>query len=352
MPTTGFLDILDTYVRKYIAPGVVDNVFRHDPFFAYLKKNNVELFKGGSAIQETIRYAGMNGGPYAKGANFDITAKQTNTGATFYPKQFYVNVTEYQEDIDITIKGPEAIFKKVDGDMQNAADTMAAYLSIASYLNGQASGYTNSLNGLAEIVNDNSTPSWDSSTYSTYGTLTRGGTIGAALNGKVTAISGAITYNNLESTYNQTVIGTEEPNIGLTTNNCMTYIRQRFQPQQKVEGPDPNIGFKGLKFNGATIMQSQYCPGTGISASSDPIAVAFMTQLGATAYRTLTAETFFWLNTKFFKLYVSDSPLYGFGFTGFKRAQDSTVVAGQYLFAGNITCAGPRYQHQLTGISS
>jgi hypothetical protein len=68
-------------------------------------------------------------------------------------------------------------------------------------------------------------------------------------------------------------------------------------------------------------------------------------------YPTMTAETFFWLNTKFFKMYITNDPLFGFGFTGFKRQVDSTVVAGQYLFAGNVVCTSPRLQAQLYGIT-
>lgn len=353
MPTSGFLDIIDTFVKKMVVPGVVDNVFKHDGLMAYLRKNNVETFPGGSAIQENIRYAGLTGGPYAKGGSFDITKKQTDTGTTHYPKHYYVNVTEFLEDINVYVKGPEAPFKLIDNDMQNAADTMAAYLSICLYMNGQRAGYTTCLNGLAEMINDNATNSWDANQYTTYGTLSRATTAGAALKGKVTNVAGAITYNMMESTFNDTVIGTEMPNIAQTTNKVMTYLRQRFQPMQKVEGMDPDIGFKGLKFNGATVMQSQYCPGTAISAATDPIVTALMSQLGAGfVYPTMTSETLFWLNTKYFKMYITNDPLFGFGFTGFKRTPDSTVVAGQYLFAGNVVCTSPRLQHQLTGITS
>lgn len=350
-----FLDIINTYAKVHIIPGIVDNVFKHSPLLAYMRKNNVETFPGGSAIQENFRYAGLKGGSYAKGGSFDVTKRQTDTGMTFMPKQYYVNVTEFLEDINVYVKGPEAPFKMVDSDMNNASDTMAAYLAIALYQNGQYTGYTNNLNGLSEIVSDGTTAGWDAlgASWTTYGTITRyptSGTVGAALNATVENIGGAISYGKLETNYRKVSIGSEMPNIGVTTNLGMSYIVQKFQPQQRVEGTDPNIGFNGIKFNGATMLQDQYCPGTSISATNDPIVTAYMSGMGLT-YPTMAAETFFWLNTKFFKMYITNDPLFGFGFTGFKRQVDSTVVAGQYLFAGNIVCASPRLQAQLYGIT-
>lgn len=352
MPVTGFLDTIDTYVQKYVVPQVVDQVFKHSPLLAYMKKNNVELFPGGSAIQENLRYAGMKGKFYSKGDSFDVTQRQTNTGATYYPKTAEVNVTEFLEDLNIYVKGPQAPFKLVDDHLQNAADTMAAYIAIALYQNGIRAGYTQMINGLAEIISDGSQNSWDGQTYTALGTLARDGTgpIGNALKGLVVPIAGAISYGALETSFRKVTIGSEMPNLGVTTNLGMSYIVQKFQPQQRVEGNDPNIGFNGMKFNSAMLIQDQYCPGTAISASTDPIVTDFMSNQGL-VYPTMSAETFFWLNTKFWKFWLVNDPLYGFGFTGFKRAQDNTTVSGQYLYAGNVTCSSPRLQAQLTGIT-
>ena len=45
------------------------------------------------------------------------------------------------------------------------------------------------------------------------------------------------------------------------------------------------------------------------------------------------SETLFWLNARkpYLNFYVSTSPKFGFGFTGFKPAQGNTKVAGQVL---------------------
>ena len=153
-----------------------------------------------------------------------------------------------------------------------------------------------------------------------------------------------------------------QPNLGVTTVKGYSYIKEKFQTQQRFnDTQDPAIGFNGLKFNSATLIKSRYCPGSDIAtagSSSNKTAVAYLTQMSngaVTSYPSLavaSSETLFWLNARkpYFNFYISDSPKFGFGFTGFKPAQGNTKVAGQVLAACNITFR-PRYHKQLYGIT-
>lgn len=340
-----FLDELNTSTKKLVTPGLTDNVFKNDPTLAYFRANNLEKYPGSNAtIQENLVYATLNGAAYSPGQTFNIDRRQTTTGATFGIKHYYVNVTEFKENVQIFNKGPEAVFRIIDADLQNAALTMSAILAIAVYNEGQSAARTLQLNGLAEILNDGSTNSWTGAAYATYGTLTRGGTIGSALNSPMTSpaaqVSGPITYKILEEGYNSVVIGDEYPNLLVTTNLGMSYIKEKFQPQWRVETQDPKIGFNGIRFNQAMIMQSQYAPGTlGVNDAT----------LGN--YLAAGGETLFMLNTKYFRFWVTDDPEFGFGFSGFKPAQDSTTIAGQYFYAGNITAQAPRLSRHFYDIT-
>ncbi len=340
-----FLDELNTSTRRKIVPGLVDEVFKNDPTLAYLKKNNLETFDGGTLIQENFIYAPLGGGAYAIGDTFPITISQVETGASFIPKLYYVPVAIAKEQIQIFNKGPQMVFRLIDGRLQNAALTMSARLALALYQNGQSATRALQLNGFAEQLNDGSNATWDSGTYSTYGTLSRNGTIGAALNSPMTGptanVAGPITYKILEEAYNSVVIGDEHPNLMVTTNLGMSYIKEKFQPQWRTETQDPNIGFNGIKFNSAMVIQSQYAPGSVVSTVD--------LSLGANA--ALSGETLHYLNTKYLRMYVTNDPEFGFGFSGFKPAQDSTVVAGQYFFSGNVTNQAPRLMRVLFGIN-
>lgn len=363
------LDQINLSTRRYIRdnPKLVDNVFQNDPLLAYLKLNLRQDWEGGSLIQENFYYDSLIGGGYTKGKSFDGSEKQVEQGFQLIPKTFEVGVTLAKEDIQVFNRGELAAFKLVDSRMTNAYMSMGAFLAIGQYLNGQGN-YAANVNGLAEICSDGSTNGFDSATYTTYGGITRGGQVGKALNSVPLNVNGSIEYNQLEETYANTSFGNIEANLGVTTVLGYSFIKEKFQTQQRFnDTQDPAIGFNGLKFNSATLIKSRYCPGTGAggSGSSDGIATAgtdankvavtFLTQTtngAVTAYPTLTGESLFWIQARepFLNFYVSTDPEYGFGFTGFKPHQTNTSLVGQVLFAGNLT-GHPRYHKQLFGIT-
>lgn len=340
---SGFLDEINATTRRHIVPEMADGVFRNDPLLAMLRANNLEKFPGGMQIQHNFLYSAMGGGSYAPGDSFPVTRSQIQTGGSWQPKHYYVPVTEFLEVVNVYNKGPEAVFRIIDVDMQAAALTMSARLSIDLYQGGQ-SARIQKLNGMAEILNDGTNNSFDGASYAAYGTVTRS-SVGSALTSPLTSptanVAGPITYKLLEETYNSICIGPEYPDVIITTNLGMSYVKQKFQPQWRTETQDARLGFNSLVFNQAKIFQSQYCPGTVAPESS--------TLLGWTT--VAAGETMFFLNSKTFRFWVSDDPLFGFGFTGFKVAQDNTVVAGQYLFAGNVTNPSPRYSRHLYAIT-
>ena len=353
------LNQIDVATKRYIrnTPKLIDMVFQEGPLIAYAKQNVREDYDGGRFIGENFFYNGLVGGPYLKGKSFDISQTQVEQQLQFNVKFFEMGVTLYKEDIQVINKGPNAAFRLIESRMTNAYMTVGAQLEIGMFLNGQDAGYTANFNGLTEACNDNSTTNWNSNAYATYGTITRGGAVGTTLNSLATNVAGTIEYNTLEETYGNASFGPgKEPNMGVTTYLGYSYIKEKFQTQQRFNNiQDVKIGFTGLQFNDAVIMRSRYAPGTYLSGTNDPIATTFITQMSGgalTAYPTITSETLWWINARkpYMNFYISDDPEYGFGFTGFKPAQGNTVVVGQVLFSGAITFA-PRYHRQLYGIT-
>lgn len=343
-----FLNTIDTITKTTIVPGVQDNVFRNDPLLAFIKRDAMKPWDGGPARQENFQYAVGKGGPYAKGDTRDISQKQLWTGGTVTPRFYDANVTAYLEDLKVILTGPTAAFEYLDGLLQSAALTMSGLLANAAYRHGQnLSGSDRSLhiNGLDEALSDGSNNGFDGRTYANYLTVARtsvDSALNSPLTGPTASVSGAITYPILEQAYSSVTIGPEQPNLIMTTNLGLAYIKMAFQAQQRFESADLEFGFRGVKFNGASILASQYCPGTRTATQGD-------TDLG---YATVAAgETIWFLNTKHLRFYVSSDPLYNFGFTGFIPAQDNSVVAGFYKFAGNLTNQAPRLMRQLYAVT-
>lgn len=343
-----FLNPVDTIATKKIFPEVVDGVFRNDPLLAFFKKNSLRQYVGGPSWQENIMYNVLKGDKYDVGDSFDITQRQIATGLTFTPVRYYVNVSAYLEKIKVELNGPTAVFDYVDLLAQNAALTMSGKLAVALYNHGQSAtaNRTGHLNGLAEILNDGSTSGWTGDAFANYGTVARAdvnGALDSLMAGPAADQAGAaIDYPKLEETYNSVCIGPEHPDLIVATNKGLSNIKMAFQAQQRFESVDADFGFQGVRFNGAVILQSQYAPGTRAATAND-------TELGYVA--DATGESLWLLNTKYFRFYVAADDLFGFGFSGFKPAQDNNTVAGQYFYMGNVTCPAPRYSRYLFDVA-
>lgn len=358
MPTTGFLSQLDTTTNKTILPEVVDGVFRNSPLLAYLKQNQLDRWSG-QALQTNILYGRLPGLSYSKGDTFDITQPQTKTGITFQPKYEEVSVSLFLEDVEVENAGPEAVVKEAVSRLQEAALNMSERLAIALYRHGQNIAGDNrarKIHGLAEALNDGSTAGWDGNTFPNYGTVPRAdvrpagvtlGALDARMTGPAANVAGTITYDLMERFFNSVVIGTERPNLLTTTNLGMSYIKRKFQPQQRFETASKvAVGFTGLQFNGSEIIQDQYCPGTDGENLGGNI------NAGQGNFLASAGETLWFLNTKYFTFWLPTSAKYAFGFTGWKPAQDNTVIAGQYLYGGpGLTSKMNRYSRYAFGIT-
>lgn len=344
------LDDVNTITTKDIMPGVADNFFKSGPVTAYLKNRFTRKWVG-PQIQENYLYKPMKGGAYAKGGVFDVTKRQVASGMLFTPRYYDVNVTEYLEDLEVEQVGPHAMFSRIKLDMSTAALTLSAILEIAFFHHGQnLAGDNRSLevNGLEEMLTNGVDQTWAGNIFPSYGGQTRVD-VAPALNsptGLVAASAGpSLMFRVLEHSFMSCVIGSERPKIGVTTNRGMGFVAENFSPQQKIDVMDPEINWPGFKFNTATIVASQYAPGQ--DGVNDP-------DLGN---YNASSETFWWLNPgpqgddAYIRFYIAQSPKFAFGFTGFKGARDDNMVAGQILFAGNLTGRSPRLSRSLYGFT-
>lgn len=348
------VDEINTATRKNILPGLVDNFFKNGPVMRFLKEKRLKIFTGGSLIQEGFSYKPMKGGPYSRGDSFDITRRQTKAALQFVLKTYEVNVTEFIEDIEIELRGEEAVFDMVRTDMGNAALTMSAILEIACMRHGQPLAGDNRskhMSGFEEALNDGINASFAGNLFPAYGGQTRAD-VSPALTpptGLINAnVNGPIQNRVLEHSYQSCVIGEEHPVLGVTTTRCMGYINENYLPLQRLQDTvEPTIGWPGLKFKQATIVESNYMPGA--DGVNDPDIGNYLTADGR--------ETFLWLNPgpagddAHFRLWMSASPKFQFGFTGFKVGRDDTMVAGQILAAVQFTCRAVRLMRFLFGIN-
>jgi hypothetical protein len=314
-------DDISSKTNKFIVPRLVDNVYKSSPVLTRLRTNNMERFEGGTTIRHPIMYAELRGGAFTRGGTFDISYVQSDTALEVNVKYYYVNATLFGTD-NVLNRGPEAAMSYVETKLVNAAGKMAKLLGTDLFLDG--TGVNSSiiqLDGMQEALDDGTT-------YTTYGGITRtdiatGANVG--INGYKAALT-TLSLSGVQTAYGSTWFGNEHVDLIPTTQPVWDILWNKIQPQQRFleESSDvAKIGFQALRYNGASIVVDQYAP-TGVM---------------------------WFLNTKYIQFWISTLPKYQFGFTGWKEAQNTDDVAGQYLFGGNLLFVAPRLNGQINGIT-
>ena len=315
-------DDISASTNHFIVPGLVDEVYKASPLFVRLRTQNAEKFEGGTVIQHPIMYAKLKGGAFARGGTFDTSYVQTDTALQVNVKFYYVNITLYGPD-NVLARGPEAAMSLVETKMVNAAGRMAELLATDTFLDGQGTGsQIINLDGFDAAIDDGTN-------FATYGGVTRTDIAtgaNAGINSFFNNVGGAMALSQLQTAFGSAWFGSEHPDLLITTQAIWDIIWNKLQPQQRFneESADvAKIGFKAMRWNGSQITVDQYCP-TG---------------------------KIWGLNTKYIQFWISTLPKYQFGFTGFKEAQNTDDVAGQYLFGGNLLIVAPRLMFKMIGIT-
>lgn len=316
-------DDITSKTNKFIIPALADNVYKASPVLTRLRTRNAERFEGGTTVRHPIMYAKLRGGAFGRGGTFDITYVQTDTALEVNVKFYYVNATVYGTD-NVLNRGPEAAMSYVESKLVNASARMADLMATDMYLDGTGTlSSTLSLDGFNQIIDNGNQ-------FATYGGITRSdlvanGTNNQGVNGYYASVA-TLTLAALQTAFGSAWFGSEHVDLIATTQSIWDIIWNKIQPQQRFmeESSDiAKIGFMSLRWNGAQITVDQYGPSGCI----------------------------YLLNTKHIQFWMSTLPKYQFGFTGWKEAQNTDDVAGQYLWAGNMLVPVPRLFARIVGVT-
>lgn len=237
-----------------------------------------------------------------------------------------MNVTIYGID-QVLNRGNAAAMSFVGSKMINASGTMAQLLGTNLYGDGglppsagTSLNAVTDLDGFAAAIN---VPS----IYPTYGMVNRtdlSSTANAGINAYQASPS-AFALSTVQTAFGSAWFGQEKPDMLVTTQPVWDAFWNKLQPQQRFndETSDVHVGFKSFYWNGAQVVVDQYLPVLG------------------------TPYQMYGLNTNYIYLYVTTVPKYQWGFTGWKEAQNTDDVCGQYLFGGNMVLAAPRLMFNL-----
>jgi hypothetical protein len=368
---------LNAVAGPLIKPVVFDLAYRRaSPFWAMMRAKSIR-HPGGAYIQNIFLWNKPAVVSYSKGSTFDTTKIQLVDVTQFAVKYYEAGDTQFLEEIDVEAVGPLAVVSIVKFHLQAMVMSINAGLAIDSYWHGQAiatgvaANRATALNGLAEIVNNGTDNSWEGDWFTAYGANTRNGTIGDSLNGLIRwtgdnlGNASSIQYNNIVEDNAAATGGTYAPDLLVGSRAIWSYVLERIQPQQRFpEIPGDVIwGAKGFNILGMRFLRDDYSP-SAVYGKNDPKIGNYLTSTFTTVSSPTTssnlpasttvnpAEVLWQLNTDTFDLTISKAKKFQFGWTGYKEAQNSTIVAGQTLFGGNMLGYAPPYNVQRYGISS
>jgi hypothetical protein len=317
---------LNGKVQDKIIPTVADVVYKSSPVFVRIRTNNGQQFDGGIKIRQNIGYAELNGGPFGRGETFNTDYVQTDTAFAVDPKFYYVNVSLYGTD-DVLARGPMQAVPFVGSKLANAAGKMAKLIATDMYLDGLGtSSSTKSVDGFNQWFDNGSL-------FTTVGGITRtdlgvsNGTNNQGANGYVASLSSGFSLKAVELAMGSCWFGVQHVDMLVSDQNSWNWFFNKLQPMQRFNEESSDVakaGFRSFNFIGAQVVVDQYSP----------------------------AGSMYGMNTKQENLMFFTSTLkrYQFGFTGFKEIYNSDDRSGQYLWAGNIIVANPRYNFRLTNI--
>lgn len=351
---------INAFTNRFLVPKSTDVIYKESPLFVRLIRGG-RVFPGGSSITRPIMHAKLTGGFFSRTGTFNIDYVVTDAAFNVNLKFAYVNVTLYGTD-DVLNRGREAAFSVVETKTANASMRMAEILATSLYKDGQTSSgdvttsggllsTSDSIDGLLAWVDDGNTVGTTTYTAATnltksfvaVGGLTRDDLFASAPTftagtTPLTAISGANAYvdrtvtsfslSKINEAFGHAWYGNQAPDLITVQQSGWNKLWNAIQPNQRFneESSDlAEVGFRSFRFNGASVVVDKYMPETGSHGL----------MLG--------------LNTKYMEFYISDNPKFQMGFTGFKEAQNTPNLAGQFLFSGNLVVPNPRTCFKLVG---
>src|SRR6266446_245571 len=275
-------------IRKNV---VFDNLFVDTPFQAKLRsKGGLYPFLGGNGMFEGFIYGRSQGAAVAPGSTVTVTRQQLNTGMKFQPKAYVTwNPLDDWELDDgsgtggVVNSGPSMIANQYQILMENMTMTMNTMIEMDSFRHGQPSGTGISdnrilnTNGLDEALNNGIDPSPFGNIYATYGSDTRNGVIGPALNSTplwlggtsagasttslATNGTGQIDVNALTRLWAQCIVTGGHPDLGITNVFGFTAIVNALDAQRRnTDMKKFDIAYEAVTFNGIEIYPDPLAP--------------------------------------------------------------------------------------------
>lgn len=401
MPTDPLFNEIESGNLESVRKNTVfQNFFVATPFQAKLRKAGVmEPFLGGNGMVEGFVYGRLQGAAVAPGSTVTVTRQQTNTAFKMQPKAYvsWAPIDDWELDDGsgsggVINSGPSRIINQYTVLMEGLTDQINTMLEMDSFRHGQpsASGIGENRvlnsNGLSEALNNGTDPSWDGNIFSTYGSQTRNGVIGAALNstplwcGTSTGSVGQMDFNILMQLWAQCTVTGGQPDLGITNVFGFVAIANALDAQRRdISNTKHDIKWDGLNFNGVDIYADPLAPsaqaidyiplapvggaagnnnlvdGSGMSTVTSTFTSPASPTAGSrlpSATTCTVGEVLFFLESSSFKIRPTDKKGWNFGLRRSPMPNNVSMDALFMRLGTNLYNTMPRHSAQAYGFSA
>lgn len=306
------ISAINAITKQHFIPKLVDNVMQSNALLMFLEKNKgLESIDGGQDIRQPVRYARFSSRGWYAGAETQNTAyNEKKTALVFDWKQYYVNISITGLD-KLKNAGENKVIDHVRSEVEAAEEDLKDAFGTGLYSNGSTD--PKSIIGLRGFL----------STSATYGEISQSSE--SWLQAQMDTTTTVTSLAKMQERYEACRIGNEAPNLITTTETLFSAYYALLQPQQRfAEGDTAKAGWKNLLFNGAVVLQDDYCP----------------------------ANHMIFLNTKYIKLYSHKDRKFPGEYMDFRPFFDQDAEIAKMQWAGALVCSSPRLQGAMTGLTS
>ena len=298
--------LLSTTLANY-RDKLTDNVFTARPLTYWLMdKGRIRTETGGTKIVEQLIY-GKNStvGPYAGYDTISLTAQDGISAAEYDWKQYAASIAISGIE-EAKNNGEHAIINLLEAKIMQAEESMREGFNTMFF--GSAAG-ANDWNGLGNIVESGNTVGGINS-------ATAGNEFWRSYEQNTAE---ALSLANMTTAYNSASVGTDHPDVILTTQTLFEKYESLLTPNLRyADTKTADAGFQNLLFKATPIMYDTAC----------------------------TAGTVYFLNSKYLKL-VGHSDKW-FSQTEFVRPENMDARYALIMCYGNLVCSNRAKQGKLT----
>jgi hypothetical protein len=342
-----FSPAVTTVTRKLIPKKVYDTVTLGTPGLQTFMRT-AKKWTTGTSYAPVIQYTDTtNGGNTGIANQLDSDRQNTRVSMDFEVKMAYKPVVI--ADIEATLnKGDEQVVELMETEFDTQAKSLLNVMAENLY---SGTGIGNSWDSLANAASD-------STTYATYGSLSR--STYTSINGYYLAAAGALTLAKLATGFDGVSVGMDEPSVILTTKAIWssyealltptlrasydTFAAPNYDQNGMITGKSKaNLGvqgFRAITYRGVPMVKDEQIPaGKLIFANQDAFGMKGV---------NITGKDYDTLN---FKKTSDATPTgvpgnvpsaKGFNFRVMKAPVDQLSQVGYLLFAGNFCSENPR----------